>query len=335
MSKVYIVLLNYNGWQDTLECIESILHSDYFNYQIIVVDNASSDNSFFMIQSWLQERKQSQETNDAQLDFVIYDEPAYIKEEIAEKELNLNYPITLIQSGENKGFSAGNNVGIQYAIAKSDADFLWLLNNDTIIKSSALHELVNKAAEYKIQERRVGVIGAKLMEYSSPELIQTVGGVFNKWLATTKMIGACELDIGQYDNGVDAHIDFPSGASMFVQVKFIQDIGLMSEDYFLYFEEIDWVTRGRITGWDIGYCGTAQVFHKGGASAGSSTSSETRSVLSDYYGIKNRVIFTRKFHSEKISIVYLGILVAIINRIKKQQFGRVWVLIKAMLLKPL
>ena len=105
--KVGIVLLNWNGWKDTIECIKSFKEVSYHNFQIIVVDNGSTDDS-------------------------------------VKKLSNLKYPITLIETGKNLGFAGGNNVGIHHAL-KAGNEYIMLLNNDTTVDKKFLTIFVNYA----------------------------------------------------------------------------------------------------------------------------------------------------------------------------------------------
>lgn len=264
MLKTYIILLNYNGWRDSQECLESLLKLDYTNYQIVLVDNNSPNDSMSHIIAWAKGDEIASVDNpelidlstphsNKPLDFFFYDNESALNAGIAAQETNLNNPLIFIQASENRGFSAGNNIGIKYVLAQNDADFIWLLNTDTVVETNALSALVQKADKYKKENRKVGIIGSKLMYYYHPELIQAVGGRYNKWLATTKHIGAFQKDLGQYDNELTSNkINYPIGASMFVDINFIQDVGLMCEDYFLYFEELDWVKRAKSKHWNIG-----------------------------------------------------------------------------------
>ncbi|AZR81693.1 glycosyltransferase family 2 protein [Thiomicrospira sp. S5] len=343
MSKVYFIILNYNGWRDTQECLESALKLDYPNFQVIVVDNNSPNDSMSHLLAWAkgEELATGNSPDFAHLstppikkpiEFVLYDKPTALAGGNATQEVHLNNPIIFIQSDENRGFAAGNNIGTEYALKKGDAEYLWYLNNDTVVEPNALSEYVKKANQYKENGQRVGIIGAKLMYYHQPKLIQAIGGIYNKWLATTKHIGAFEEDIGQYDNeDIVKKISYPVGASMLVDIAFIKDVGMMCEDYFLYFEELDWVCRGKEKGWQIGYCWCIKIFHKEGGSIGSSSDGIQRSELSDYYGLINRIAFTRKFFPNMALIVRLSFLVVLFNRIKRRQFDRALQTIKFML----
>lgn len=334
MPKTYIILLNYNGWRDTQECLESVLKLDFPNYQIIVVDNNSPNDSMSHLLAWSKGDEIATVDNyelahlstphyPKPLPFVLYDKQTAINGGIQEQEAQLTNPIIFIQAGENRGFAAGNNIGTEYALKKGNADYIWYLNNDTVVEPNALIEYVKKAQQYKTNNHKVGIIGAKLMYYHQPELIQAIGGTYNQWVATTKHIGAFEKDSGQYDNeGIVKKISYPVGASMFVDVAFIKDVGQMCEDYFLYFEELDWVYRGNKNSWQVGYCWKTKVFHKEGGSIGTDLNPLKRSDLSDYYGLKNRIKFTKKNNRLFVFFVKVGFLFVFFNRLKRGNFSQ-------------
>lgn len=341
-EKIYVLLLVYNGWRDTIECLESLLKSNYENYQIVVVDNNSPNNSLDRILSWAKGDEIADTHNPSlsklstpkitkPLDYVLYDKSQAIVGGVAGEVTTTKHPLIFIQSGENKGFAAGNNIGLQYILSKNDAQHVWLLNNDTVVEHDTLANLKDSADQYIKNGDKIGIIGSKLMYYNSPNTIQSVGGTFNKWFATTKHVGAFEVDRGQYDNNkVINNIEYAIGASMFVPIQFIRDVGLLCEDYFLYFEELDWTIRGKTRGWGLGYCWKAKVFHKEGGSIGSSSHAKQKSELADYYGSKNRIVFTKKFYKSNVWSVKLGFVFVALNRIKRGQFSRLWLIARAM-----
>ncbi|MDD2307884.1 MAG: glycosyltransferase family 2 protein [Prolixibacteraceae bacterium] len=336
---VYIIILNWNGWKDTIECLESVFRLNYDNYRVIVCDNDSSDGSLDKIKAWA----------DGRLDVFVplnnrlrhlsyppvvkkipYQEYNRIEAEAGGDSIDADCSLILIQTGDNLGFAGGNNVGLRYALARNDFEFVWLLNNDTVVEFHALSALVEKAEAYKVADAKVGLIGAKLMYYDQPEVIQAVGGVYNKWFGTTKHVGSFEQDNGQYDTDeVTNKIDYPIGASMFVAKHILLDIGLMCEDYFLYFEEIDWVFRAKKNVWHIGYCWATKVYHKEGRSIGSN--SKSKSELSEYYALKNRIVFTKKTHPQYLWSVRTFFLVVLFNRIRRRQFGRLGLVLNIVL----
>jgi len=336
--KVYILILNFNRGNDTVECLETIFKNNYTNYHVIVVDNNSQDSSVDCIREWAEGRRQvsldAVPTSHINLITPFIKKPIpYIllnqKEALEEAgQTVLHYPLIIIKSDSNLGFAGGNNLGIRFALKEADARYIWILNNDTIIEPDALDNLVKAFWLYKSEGKKVGIIGSKLLFYNQPNIIQGAGGKYDKWSAIGRHIGAFEKDKGQFDKD-EVNMDFVLGASMFVEKEFISDVGLMCEDYFLYFEEIDWVIRGRRKGWGIGYCYESNVFHKEGSSAGTSQRGE-RSLLSDYYGLRNRIIFTKKFYPYALWSVYSSFLIVFYNRIKRRQFGRLKLAWKAL-----
>ena len=141
---VYVILLNWNGWKDTIHCLESLFRSDYSDYRVIVCDNASTDGSMEKIKAWAEGKVMPDEELNDQLKPLVFPPVAkpiaYVEYNRAEAEAGgngseKNTPLVLIQNGSNDGFSAGNNVGIRYAL-KKNADYIWLLNNDTVVKGN-------------------------------------------------------------------------------------------------------------------------------------------------------------------------------------------------------
>ncbi len=294
---VYIVVLNYNNYEDTIACLKSLEAIPYKNKQVVLVDNASSDDSYEKLAQWLAAQEHTQ--------------------------------VTLLQAKYNGGYSAGNNIGIRYALSRGDADFIWVLNNDVIVAIDSLEHLMAFYADEK--NKKVGILGAKILFVDAPELIQSAGGgKMNTWLAYPTSVGAGKIDDGSYDQK-DIKIDYVSGASMFCPVKFIQEVGLLNEDYFLYFEEMDWTLRGAKLGWEIGYCYQAKVYHKGGASTGGSYRKKTISKLSDFYFQRSRVLFTYNHFPLRLPIIYLSFVLVMLNRIRKGQMNRCAMLVRILI----
>jgi GT2 family glycosyltransferase len=330
--KVYIVLVNYNTWEDTIECIESLKKIDYPNYQIIVVDNNSPNDSikflkeFFegKLEVWISPynplRKYIFPPSQKPFKYVFMEENDIKKKSKFEDE-DVDQ-IILIKANKNKGFAAGNNIAIKYALKKDDFEYIWILNPDTIVDKNSLKELIRCSKE----DDSIGLIGSKLMEYYSPDKIQSLGGLYNPLIASMKY-PTSRKEIN--DTDTNTYIYYPQGASMLVKKDFIKDVGLMCEDYFIYFEEIDWVIRGMQKNWKASYCESSVVYHKEGASIGSNKISTNRSDLSEFFFHRNRIIFTKKFFKNFIPLVYLSFLGVIFNRIKRKDFKKIKIILKA------
>lgn len=321
-KKVYIILLNYNGWQETIECLESVLKSDYKNYQIIVVDNDSPNNSMDYIINWAEGKQEvnynenfqlkhlSQPFEKKPLEYILYDQKEALNTKNIEKYKKLNNSLIFIQAGENTGFAGGNNIGIKYALAKDDFEYIWLLNNDTVIEKNSLSSLVSYA-----NKNQLGISGSSLMYYDNPKKIQAYGGHVNKFFGTCTHI----LDIKDIQN----KLDYIVGASFLIDKKVIDKIGLLPEEYFLYYEETDYCFNARNNGFKLGIDIESIVYHKEGVSTGGSYNGNKKSEFSDILSIKNRIKFHKKYLGGRLGL-YIGLFITILNRIKRKQFNRIF-----------
>jgi GT2 family glycosyltransferase len=301
------------------------------------VDNASSDDSLLYLQAWAEGRQDIGVPEDHPLKNLS--QPP-LKKPLSYAMLSANeaaetaHPrpeqIIFIHSERNRGFAGGNNLGIQYALRQKDAAYIWILNNDTVIAPDALAKLIECMQRQEQGGKKIGILGSKLLYYDVPELIQAVGGRYNKWLGVGHHIGANERDEGQFDRPL-SRIDYIVGAAMLVPRAFLDDAGLLAEDYFMYFEEPDWAARARQKGWELAYCWESRVYHKEGRSIGSHASLKQRQPLSDYYLLKNRLVFTRKFYKQCLPGIWASYIVSLLRGIllgKKERIRTVWRILK-------
>lgn len=288
-ARVAVILLNWNGWRDTLECIESLLSSDYDNFQIIVCDNASTDGSVSKIEGWLTDNN------------IQYAKTQAVRINSVESQDSFSEKVLLIENEKNGGFAYGNNVGLKYVCAKSDVKFVWVLNNDTVVPVNSLRLLLEKMDE----NPQIGICGSKVVYFHDRNVVQALGGAkYSKWLGRSIHLGAGMDSSAKVDvASIEKAMSYVLGASMFVRREYLERIGLMSEDYFLYYEEIDWATRGRGK-FSLGYCDSSVVYHKEGGSIGSSRIKKRRSSLSQFYLIRSRLIFSEKFHCAFLLLVW-------------------------------
>ncbi len=288
---VFIVVLNWNGWRDTHACLESLAGLAYPNAHVVVVDNASEDGS--------------------------------------EARLRELYPVlTLLQSGANLGFAGGNNVGLRYALANG-AEYVWLLNNDTLVEPDALTALVDKMQ----REPDLGLCGSTLLYEAERNTVQALGGArYNRWLGTVEHIGQHQPRTQSVDErAVEKQLSYLIGASILASRAFLEQVGLLQDDYFLYFEELDWAARTRGT-FRLGYASRSVVYHKEGSSIGGTDRAKTtKSYTADHYALKNRVRFTRRFYPYALPTVYLGLGMALLNRLRRRQWNRVVLVARIML----
>lgn len=299
----YIILLNHNGSKDSCNCIVSLLQMQNSDFKIIVVDNSSDQNEFNTIIQFAKNQ------NIKYINF-IQDEHVDLQ----------NEELILIKAKENKGFAHGNNIGLRFALKQSDVTYFWILNNDTIVDVNALTEL--KA--YHKQNPKT-ILGSKLVYFYEENLIQAVGGTFNESLYVCEHIGeGKKIEVTKEEL---PKIDYPIGASIFVSKQYIQDVGLFDEDFFLYYEELDWVYRAKPKGYIPDWCDKSIVYHKEGATIGSSYKKKKKSMFSEVQLFTSRKIFIQKYYTLDLKFYFSSIML-ILNRFRKGQFKLVNELIK-------
>lgn len=297
---VAIVLLNWNSRADTLECLESVFRLDYPAVRVILCDNASTDGSLEAVQDWAEGRVVVAPASAAHAGLFVRPRPATVgwrrisREEAEHADSEETPPdLTLIDVGANVGFAGGNNVGIRYALKCLRPDFFWLLNTDTIVAPDALTALVERAA----RDRKVGTVGSSLIYYWEPDRVQAYGGArLDRKTTLMSHIGdhSPVSSIPRDGAEAEAEMAYVIGASMLVSRPFVEQVGLMCEDYFLYYEEIDWALRGKGQ-FALAYAPGSHVFHKiGGASR------RIASTTSMRYLWRNRVRFVSRFMPEKL-----------------------------------
>ena len=207
--------------------------------------------------------------------------------------------VRLIESPANLGFAGGNNLGLQQA----RGEFFMLLNNDTEVSPFFLDPLV-KAMQ---QHPEVGVCAAKLRFYDQPDRIQFAGSTpIHPLRMASNAIGYGLKDEGQFDKPGYTHL--AHGAAMLVRRKAVQKAGLMPEEYFLYYEELDWCERIKKAGYRIFFVPDSVVFHKESVSIGKATAFQV------YYKTRNRILLARRWRHGIGRFLTLSYLSAVIIR---------------------
>lgn len=169
--------------------------------------------------------------------------------------------------------------------------------------------------------------GTTLRFYFEPERVQCRGGYgFNEWTGRVQTLGPWNETAPEEE--VEQSLKYVSGASMFVRRSFLERVGLMNEQYFLYFEEIDWASRGQ-NAFNLGYCRDATVYHKEGSSIGSNRLRRKRSLFSESYLSRNRVLFMRTYYPCRLPITMLWITSASLLQMATGQFRSGWVKLRS------
>ena len=337
-DRVYIVLVNWNGWRQTLECLESLFRQNYVSWRVIICDNASTDESWKKIKVWAEGRLEVKSAEDFPLrDYMVPGVPKPIpyleynrkEAESGGKTDEQGEPLVLIQTGENLGFAGGNNVALRYLQSRADYDYVWILNNDTIVQPDALSVLVNKLKT----DPAYGMCGATVVYQHDLNHIQARGGNHHiAWLGQTRHIGFHDsLEMQVCEKTIEKKMDCVLGACMLVTKVFLRDVGLLSEIYFLYFEELDWALRAKPYGYKLAYASQALVYHKEGETLrGRNRDRTEKNWTADYFEVRNRLVLTRKFYPWALPIVCLSFMITIANRVRRKQWKRIGMVCKTL-----
>ena len=315
-----ILLVNWNGWADTLECLESVMRMEGVSPCVIVCDNGSRDDSAERIRAWAEGSLDICVPLESPLRRYLHKpltKPiAWAEYERQEAEiggdLSADPQLVLIRTGANLGFAGGNNVGLRYALARDDFEYVWLLNNDTVVEPRALASLVSRMSS----SPTAGMCGSTLLRYHEPQRVDACGGgYYCKWIGLPWHIGRTWRADRLPDPGhAERWMNYVVGASLLVSRQFLKEIGLMCEEYFLYFEETDWAIRSSGS-YSLAYAPDSVVYHKIGASIGTCTDPREKSYLCDYYSVRNRIYFTRKHYPYALVTIYAVLLLAIVVRL--------------------
>ena len=263
--KVSIIILNWNGWKDTIECLESLYQITYPNYDVIVVDNGSEDESIEKIKEYAEGKM---EVESKFFEYFGENKPIkwieYTREEAEagggkEKEIidwSSNKKMIFIKNEKNYGFAEGNNIGMRYALNALNPDYVLLLNNDTVVDKEFLSELVKVAKS----DERIGIVGPKVFHYKNPEVLQSFGVTVNYLTGEIKLIGYKEKDIHQFDE--TKKIDAIGGCAMLISKNAIDKVGGFDKTFFTYVEELDLCLRVLKSGYKVTLSPRSKIYHK-------------------------------------------------------------------------
>ena len=218
--KVSVITVNWNNFNDSAECLESLRKTTHPNFEVMVVDNGSGG-----------------------------DDVSLLKQRFGDF-------IRLIVNDKNAGFAGGCNIGIKDALARV-ADYVVLLNNDTVVAPDFIEGLVRVAQS----DERVGIAGGKVFCYELPELIWFAGGIINYRTGRTPIRGSGEADKGQFDEIV--RVDWISGCFMFISRDVLQAVGMLDERFFFGWEDVDLCVRAARKGFKVLFVPESRIWHKG------------------------------------------------------------------------
>jgi hypothetical protein len=245
-ARLAVILVNWNGTDDTLNCLESIRSSTYQDYLVIVVDNGSC----------AEQLERLQQSNS---DFV------------------------LLETGENLGYTGGNNKGIEYALDYG-VDYVLLLNNDTYIAPDTLKNIV-LATDF---DKQIGILSPKILFHPARSLIWSAGIDFDRRFLTGSLTGYKTEDKGQFDQARD--VVCVTGCAMLIRSKVIREVGLLSDEYFAVCEDFDYCLKVGSAGYRIVYEPSASIWHIESASSGGHEAPQYV-----YYQTRNYFVFHNRW----------------------------------------
>jgi len=237
---VYIIVLNYNTADETIACLKSIKEIAYQNYRVVVIDNASTDNSENKITHYLK-------------DFPTY---------------------SYIQTGYNGGYGYGNNIGIKYALG-AGAEYLLILNNDTVVTTDFLEPMIDVAKN----DKTIGIVSGKIYQFDDPNRIWFYGGSFNQCRGRVEHYHFNALDVGQ---SISQTVTFISGCMWLIPRDVFLEVGYIDEEYFMYVEDVEFSQRLIDAGYRLEVASKSIIYHK----ISKSTLTQDRG-FSFYWQVKN------------------------------------------------
>lgn len=298
------VIVNYNCAPLSLSAALSVL-GDGPNTRIVIVDNASTDESLDYLQSVM--RGQASHECSAPLDAIPAPHFADISKVSArrytqDETKTAGAQISIIAAEENDGFAAGCNIGMRFLRETVDPAYYLLLNPDALIGVGALAAFADR-----LKDKSAGLCGASVFRHEDPNCAQAFGGAhLNAFTLLGKNIAAgSAMDDAPSCAEAEAKMSYPLGAAMAFRKDYLDNVGYLDEQFFLYYEEADWSLRGgpsRRPAW----APSAIVYHHHGTVAGSRIEPGRRSPLSDYHMARSRMLYAIKWRPLTLPLLFIG-----------------------------
>jgi GT2 family glycosyltransferase len=289
--RVSIIVLNWNGWRDTIECLESLYQIAYPNYDVIVVDNGSTDDSVRNLEMYaegkieVKSRFVKYNKNNKPISVMRHQMNEIDGIEFERTEISASCSdrrLVLLRIEKNIGYAEANNVGIRFASRVFDMDYVLLLNNDIVVASDFLDQMIGAAEALP----KAGIFSPKVYFYRQPERIQLTWNRVELVRGSVFLAGAGEIDRGQFDEITET--DYSQGVCFLIRRATIDSLGLFDSKFFCYFEETDYCFRARKAGIKSIYVPKARIWHK----VSQTTNKIDGYVL--YYMTRNRFWFTKR-----------------------------------------
>lgn len=291
-----VVIVSFNSADVILDCLESLLAAKGVTLHVVVVDNASTDGTPEVLEAWAAGR--TPYGAPADLPFTLPPAP---------KPLPLVAPgaaplpaapaITLLRAPFNGGFAAGVNLGLAELARHPGIDRFWVLNPDSVVPPDTPRAF----ASHPVPDNRFALMGGRVTYLDPPDMIQSDGGTINRFtgVASNTNLGRAFAATPTSD---PVDLDFIPGSSMVASRAFYEAAGPMAEDYFLYYEEVDWaLRRGDLP---LVSCPDARIYHRAGTAIGSPTLQRLASPFALYFLHRGRIRFIRRFFPTSLPVAW-------------------------------
>ena len=298
-KKLGVVIVLFNSSDVIAECLERLYASHGAELKVVLVDNNSPDNSCDVVRDWASGRVPFSNPEDSPLgqSGALISKPLALAEYQTGEEINLDSGLSLLHSPVNGGFGYAVNCGLRSLLADSEIDLFWVLNPDCVPHPDAAKIYLERG-----QSGDFALMTGLTVYYEHPDRIQSLGGRVGLWTGTCRQVGY-GLSPRTTPAPDVSTINFVTGANMVASRLFIEKTGLMKEDYFLYYEEVDWAFRRKNL--PLLLAPEAVVYHRGGTSIGSGSVARRASPFSNYFNFRNRIRFAWRHLRASLLFVYL------------------------------
>ncbi|NVO02404.1 MAG: glycosyltransferase family 2 protein [Bacteroidetes bacterium] len=241
---IAIIILNWNGYNDTIACLKSIAECNYNNFEIILLDNASADNSVNQIKKWINE---DQEISARKFQL----KGNSVNSEILKEDIG----ITFIENSENFGFAKGNNIGIAEAL-KEGFGYVMLLNNDTVVEKNFLDELIS----FFEKNKEYSVASPQIRYYSKPEIIWNCGGLISNYGSRKYFYD--DKNYSELPETDFLTISFITGCALIAKAEVFQNYGALTEAFFFGEEDFEFSMRMKKLNVKVACVLNSLIYHK-------------------------------------------------------------------------
>lgn len=288
-----VVIVAFDSQSVLENCLVSLAASSHASLKIVVCDNASPDASADVVRRWASESSIVVEAEKGENGGFL---EVALEEGLAFRDRRL--PVcTLLRLPSNLGFAGGVNAGLKLLRQDPEVSLFWVLNPDTEVPTETASVFARRALTGD-----VGLMGGRIIYRESPNRIQSDGGRVGRWSGICRNVNqGADPEEAQPPSGDS--LDFLMGASIVASRAFLDQAGLMQEDYFLYYEEVDWAfRRGKLP---LDFLADAVVYHHGGTSIGTGNVKRRASGFANYFNYRNRMRFVARHKAWTLPVAYL------------------------------